>query len=147
MITAWTKIVADIAKKICTSWNKPHLRDWLFQGVVPSKKTWIWSACHWITVARFVFKRERKSMDFNLKPIDVCSSNLLQSTHLQWRHNEPVTGEFPAQRVSNAEIVSIWWRHHDALKMSLISIYQENGKSKKITQTRNTIRSVKKPNP
>ena len=24
-----------------------------------------------------------------------------------------VTGEFPAQRASNAENVSIWWRHHD----------------------------------
>ena len=23
-----------------------------------------------------------------------------------------VTGEFPAQRASNAENVSIWWRHH-----------------------------------
>ena len=27
--------------------------------------------------------------------------------------NSPVTGEFPAQRTSNAENVSIWWRHHD----------------------------------
>ena len=27
--------------------------------------------------------------------------------------NSPGTGEFPAQRVSNAENVSIWWRHHD----------------------------------
>ena len=26
--------------------------------------------------------------------------------------NSPVTGEFPAQEASNAEIVSIWWRHH-----------------------------------
>ena len=26
--------------------------------------------------------------------------------------NTPVTGEFPAQRASNAENVSIWWRHH-----------------------------------
>ena len=26
--------------------------------------------------------------------------------------NSPVTGEFPAQRASNAENVSIWWRHH-----------------------------------
>ena len=25
---------------------------------------------------------------------------------------QTVTGEFPAQRTSNAEIVSIWWRHH-----------------------------------
>ena len=26
--------------------------------------------------------------------------------------NSPVTGEFPTQRTSNAENVSIWWRHH-----------------------------------
>ena len=26
--------------------------------------------------------------------------------------NSPATGEFSAQRVSNAENVSIWWRHH-----------------------------------
>ena len=43
---------------------------------------------------------------------------------LQWRHNglcvtglcagnSPRTGEFPAQGASNAENVSIWWRHHD----------------------------------
>ena len=25
--------------------------------------------------------------------------------------NSPVTGDFPAQRASNAENVSIWWRH------------------------------------
>ena len=29
--------------------------------------------------------------------------------------NSPGTGEFPAQRASNAENVSIWWRHHDLL--------------------------------
>ena len=27
--------------------------------------------------------------------------------------NSPVTGEFPAQKASSAENVSIWWRHHD----------------------------------
>ena len=26
--------------------------------------------------------------------------------------NSPVTGKFPAQGASNAENVSIWWRHH-----------------------------------
>ena len=26
--------------------------------------------------------------------------------------NSPVTGEFPAQMTSNAENVSIWWRHN-----------------------------------
>ena len=29
-----------------------------------------------------------------------------------WAGNSPVNGEFPAQMVSNAENVSIWWRHH-----------------------------------
>ena len=29
--------------------------------------------------------------------------------------NSPVSGEFPAERASNAENVSIWWRHHDAM--------------------------------
>ena len=27
--------------------------------------------------------------------------------------NSPVTGEFPAQRTSNAENAFIWWRHHE----------------------------------
>ena len=27
--------------------------------------------------------------------------------------NSPGTGEFPTQMASNAENVSIWWRHHD----------------------------------
>ena len=27
--------------------------------------------------------------------------------------NSPVTGEFTAQRTSNAENIYIWWRHHD----------------------------------
>ena len=27
--------------------------------------------------------------------------------------NSPETGEFPAQMASNAENVSIWWRHHE----------------------------------
>ena len=30
-----------------------------------------------------------------------------------------VTGEFPAQRASNAENISIWWRHHELELTSL----------------------------
>ena len=32
--------------------------------------------------------------------------------------NSPVTSEFPAQMASNAENVSIWWRHHVARNQS-----------------------------
>ena len=34
------------------------------------------------------------------------------------------TGEFPAQRASNAENVSIWWRHHDSI-VTIISKHQQ----------------------
>ena len=33
--------------------------------------------------------------------------------------NSPVTGEFPAQMASNAENVSIWWRHHALFIMNI----------------------------
>ena len=33
--------------------------------------------------------------------------------------NSPGTGEFPAQRASNAENVSIWWRHHEEKRPSV----------------------------
>ena len=33
--------------------------------------------------------------------------------------NSPGTGEFPAQMASNAENVSIWWRHHERIHASI----------------------------
>ena len=30
--------------------------------------------------------------------------------------NSPLTGKFPVQMASNAENVSIWWRHHEMIK-------------------------------
>ena len=33
--------------------------------------------------------------------------------------NSPGTGEFPAEMASNAENVSIWWRHHDTMSNPL----------------------------
>ena len=36
--------------------------------------------------------------------------------------NSPVTGEFPAQRASSAENVSIWWRHHVFCTWRVVSI-------------------------
>ena len=46
----------------------------------------------------------------------------LRATGLCQR-NSPVTGEFPAQRASNAENVSIWWRHHSRQINTLSSGY------------------------
>ena len=46
--------------------------------------------------------------------------------------NSPVTGEFPTQRASNVENISIWWHHHvNSLRPSgkLIIIGSNNGLS------------------
>ena len=34
----------------------------------------------------------------------------------------PATGKFPAKRATNAENVSIWWRHHAVLKSHIVSM-------------------------
>ena len=47
---------------------------------------------------RFFWRRSKKTS--KLRVTGLCAGN------------SPVTGEFPAQRASNAENVSIWWRHH-----------------------------------
>ena len=36
--------------------------------------------------------------------------------------NSPETGEFPAQMASNAENVSVWWRHHVVIIMIMVVI-------------------------
>ena len=40
--------------------------------------------------------------------------------------NSPETGEFPAQMASNAENVSIWWRHHESSVHSSETQHQNN---------------------
>ena len=47
-----------------------------------------------------VFFRCRSNKTSKLRVTGLCEGN------------SPVTGEFPAQRVSNAEDESFWWRHH-----------------------------------
>ena len=45
--------------------------------------------------------RRRSKKTSKLRVTGLCAGNL------------PGTGEFPAQMASNAENVSIWWRHHE----------------------------------
>ena len=44
--------------------------------------------------------RRRSKKTSKLRVTDLCAGN------------SPVTGEFPAQRASNGENVSIWWHYH-----------------------------------
>ena len=51
-------------------------------------------------VCSCVYSRRRSKKTSKLRVTGLCEGN------------STVTGEFPSQRASNAENVSIWWRHH-----------------------------------
>ena len=58
----------------------------------------------------------------------VCRSkktSMLRVTGL-YEGNPPVTGGFPSQRASNAENVSIWWRHHDLHGSRCVLLVMDN---------------------
>ena len=44
----------------------------------------------------------------------------VQSTDIKLKAG---TGEFPAQRASNAENVPIWWRHHDCIAAHVVCVW------------------------
>ena len=54
-----------------------------------------------------LFRRRTRNI-FKLRVTGLCDGN------------SPVAGEFPAQRASDAENVSIWWRHHENLRMARV---------------------------
>ena len=62
-----------------------------------------WSPCN-------TFIRLRSKKRTKLRIISLCEGNLL------------VTSEFLAQRSSNAENVSIWWRHHECQSICHLSV-------------------------
>ena len=52
--------------------------------------------------------------------------------------NSSVTGEFPAQRASNAENVSIWWRHQESLVSLMMRSLEPKWMAWKMLCIRNT---------
>ena len=55
--------------------------------------------------------RQRSKKTLKLRVTGLCTGN------------SPEAGEFPAQMASNAENVSIWWRHHDLTMPRLLITY------------------------
>ena len=56
-----------------------------------------------IVYSTVFFSRSRSKKTSKLRVTGLCEGT------------SPITDEFPAQRASNAENVSIWWRHHVAM--------------------------------
>ena len=81
----WPKLDAQL--------SKPH-----YSGVIMS--TMASQITSLTMVYLTVYSRRRSKKTSKLRVTGLCEGN------------SPVTGEFPAQRASNAENVSILWRHH-----------------------------------
>ena len=92
----------------------PVLTDWRYCSVTLSHR-FVFATLHWrhndpdgvsnhqphgCLPKRFFTRRSKKIS--KLRVTGLCAGN------------SPETGEFPAQMASNAENVSIWWRHHVA---------------------------------
>ena len=83
--------------------SKPHYNDVIMSTMASqiTSPTIVYST---------VYSRRRSKKTWKLRVTGLCVGN------------SPVTGEFPAQRASNAEDVSIWWRYHDiSFQKSVIS--------------------------
>ena len=73
---------------------------------------------HYLNLQGFVYSLQWRHNErvSNHQPHDCLLNRLLsanQTKHQRSASLALVTGEFPAQRASNVENVSIWWRHHD----------------------------------
>ena len=117
-------------KRSCKCWIGPGWRK-------RSRSPWRWSYRHSCQAARktvWILQWRHNEPDgvSNHQPHDCLpkrsfrhiskKTSKLRVTGL-CEGNSPLTGEFPAQRASNAENASIWWRHHDSL-YSLLKIYR-----------------------
>ena len=62
--------------------------------------------------------------DCLLNRLFMCRSKKTSKLHVTGfcAGNSPLTGEFPAQRASNAENISIGWRHHDSPRTSEVTM-------------------------
>ena len=77
---------------------------------------YVWS-CKGITMTLKWVQRRLKSPASRLFIQSFLQAQIKETSKLRFaglcEGNSPVTGEFLAQRASNAENVFIWWRHHD----------------------------------
>ena len=79
-----------------------------------------WYLLSYISIFTLLWRRNGRDGVSNHQPHDCLLNRLFRRREKTSKlrvtglceGNSPATGEFPAQRASNAENVSIWWRHH-----------------------------------
>ena len=77
------------------------------------------STNHWIHIGPVMRKAPPYHYNDVIMGVMASQAQIKENITRHWPlcvGNPPETGEFPAQMASNAENVSIWWRHHDREK-------------------------------
>ena len=86
----------------------------ILQGCFTGNRAIAWLFQNFSDVIMGVMASQIQHQDYLLNRLIRHRSQNTSKLHVTglWAGNSPVTGEFPAQMASNAENVSIWWRHH-----------------------------------
>ena len=110
----------------CTKWRVPWLSggdqtsaSWVLLTCLTHFSSWQWS----LNITLQLRHNEHYGVS-NHQSHDCLSSRLFRRRSKKISKlrvtglcagKSPVTGEFPAQRASNAENIPIWWRHHEIM--------------------------------
>ena len=89
-----------------------HTRGWILQGRHSGRDSVSNRQPRDCLLKRLFRRRSKKTTQ--LRVAGLCA----------W--NAPVTGEFPAQMASNAENVSIWWRHHEIKDPDILKVMKHD---------------------
>ena len=133
----WSTIVPFCYNIFCSQYLKNKTRTWNVKHLQQSGHNTLWqinalARTHWDAVQKslsdnFTLHWRHNELDgvSDHQPHDRLLTCLFRH---RWKKtsklrvtglcegNSPGTGDFPAQKASNAENVSIWWRHHDQIK-------------------------------
>ena len=109
--------MGSMVKTVC--WWKHQRRNGLITGVTKTKNTCVWA--HQVRHHALRWRHNEHDSVSNHQPHDCLLNRLFRRSSEKTSKlrvtglcagNSPGTGEFSAQMASNAENVSIWWRHH-----------------------------------
>ena len=110
----------------CATWGSARRWPLKQSTMSASAPTWTTGCGPWATHKKHYDDVIMTMMAAQITSLTVVYSTVYSDTN-QRKHKAPRhwplcgeftgTGEFPAQRASYAENVSIWWRHHDTIQI------------------------------
>ena len=103
----WHIVNWAIRNKLHWNWNKKHNNILYTLRWRHNERDGVSNHQHHDCLLNHLFRRRSKKTS-KVRVTGFCE------------RNSPVSGEFPAQRASNTENVSIWSRHHDANELECV---------------------------